>query len=459
MNQRNKTIQNDAQRYALIGFLFGLLFPVIATLIRIYNASLSFTLSSISSVQASDPLLWIIDTAPFVLSYIAMLAGKRQDSSHQREVELSQKEKELIEIQSTLEQRVIERTDALENQSLHLRMAADIAKDAASSKNLSELLERAGQLIQDRFGFYHTGFFLLDANKEFAVLTSSPTDAGRKMITDGHKLLVGYTGIVGRVASTGEARMVLDTDLDATHFNNPLLPNTKSEMAIPLKVEKDTIGVLDVQSDKTQAFTTDNVAVIQILADQLAIAIERTSLLEQVEQNLKDLEQAYGRTTRENWKSITESGLISNFGYHFDNVRIRPINEAPPLSHKAMQVGSKVSAVDESQQESIAIPIKLRGQAIGAITVKLKDGHKQTTTNTIEQAVERLASSLESARLFEEARQRADREQAISQVTTAISSAPEFDAILRTAVEEIGKSLGDSEVSIQIISDAENKKS
>lgn len=456
MNLNSKIIQNETQRYALLGFLFGLLFPVVATAIRIFENGLSFNLTGFRTVQANDPLLWIIDTAPFILSYIAMLAGKRQDSSRQRELELIQKEEELIEIQNTLEQRVVERTNALENQSLHLRMAAEIAKDAASSKDLSELLERAGQLIQDRFGFYHTGFFLLDANKEFAILTSSPSDAGKKMIANGHKLRVGHTDIVGRVASTGEARVALDIDLDKSYFKNPTLPNTKSEMAIPLKVEKDTIGVLDIQSDQPQAFSTDETTVIQILADHLAIAIERVRLLEQLELSLKDLEQAYGRTTREKWKSITESGTLKNFGYHFDNVRIRPMNEATLLGQKSMQTGNKVSQVDGSRQESIAIPIKLRGQAIGAITVKLKEGHKKTTVNTIEQAVDRLSSSLESARLFEEARQRADREQAIAQVTAAISSAPEFDTILRTAVEEIGKSLGDTEVSIQIISDAEN---
>jgi len=277
------------------------------------------------------------------------------------------------------------------------------------------------------------------------------------MVANGHQLRVGHSGIVGRVASTGEARIVLDTELDAVHFNNPLLPKTKSEMAIPLKVEKDTIGVLDVQSDRIQAFTLDDVAVIQILADQLAIAIGRARLLEQLEQSLKDLQAAYGRTTRENWKSIAESGLISNFGYHFDNVRIRPIAAPPPLSNKAMQAGTKISDFDGKKQDSVAIPIKLRGQAIGAITVVLKEGYKQSTISTIEQAVDRLASSLESARLFEEARQRADREQAISQVTTAISSAPEFDTILRTAVEEIGKSLGDSEVSIQIIDEVKKE--
>lgn len=455
MNQQ-QLIKNEAQRYALIGFLFGLLFPIMATVIRVNNSGLSFNLSGLITVQSTDPLLWIIDTAPIILGYIAFLAGRRQDESRQRELELIQKEKDLVEIQNTLEQRVAERTKDLEDQSTRLRVAAEIAKDAASSQNLSELLERAGRLIQDRFGFYHTGFFLIDVNKDYAVLTSSPTEAGRKMISDGHKLRVGYTGIVGRVASTGEARIVLDTTADAGYFNNPYLPNTKSEMALPLKVENNTIGVLDVQSDQLQAFNNNDIIVVQILADQLAIAIERARLLQQVEQSLKDLEQIYGRTTRESWSSLAKSGLLKNTGYNFDNVRIRPINEAPLLGQKAMQSGVKISETADPKQVSIAIPIKLRGQSIGAITVKLREGHKQTTVKTIEQAAERLASTLEGARLFEEARQRANYEQTVSQVTTAISSAAKFDDILRTAIEEIGKSLGDSEVSIQIINDTEN---
>ena len=451
MNQNNRLFQNDTQMYTFIGVLFGIFFPIVATIIRITIAGLPINISNVLFVQSNDPLLWIIDTAPLIIGYVSLLAGRRQDNSHQREAELIQKEIELNEAQTSLEERVAERTKELEAQSQRLRVAAEIAKDATSSKNLSELLERAGQLIQDRFGFYHTGLFIIDSNKEFAVLTASPTDAGKQMIANGHKLRVGYTGIVGRVASTGESRVVLDTSQDSTHEHNPLFPNTRSEMALPLRVENEVIGVLDVQSDRPQAFTEDDVAVIQILADQLAAAIERTRLLQQLEQNLKDLEKAYGQTTRESWKSIAESSLISNFGYQFDNVRIQPLNDVPALGQKAIQGGIKVNQTDESKQESVAIPIKLRGQSIGAVTVKLKEGHKQTTINTIEQAVERLAGALESARLFEEARQRAEREQAISHVTSAISSESEFDSILRTAVEEIGKSLGDSEVSIRIV--------
>jgi GAF domain-containing protein len=282
------------------------------------------------------------------------------------------------------------------------------------------------------------------------------------MIANQHRLRVGETGIVGRVAATGEPRISLDTGTDAVHFNNPLLPETRSEMALPLKVENRMIGVLDVQSQQQQAFDENDVAIMQILADQLATAIERTRLLQQVEQNLSDLEQAYGQFTRESWKTIGEAGLLSKAGYRFDNVRIQPISEVSALGDKALQNGRMF--VESAQNGSaannqVAIPIRLRGQTIGVVTANLKDGYSPLVVSTLELAIERLALSLESARLYEEARLRADRERTIAQVTSNISAATEYDAILRTTVEEVGKSLSDTEVSIQILSDSDEASS
>jgi GAF domain-containing protein len=227
-------------------------------------------------------------------------------------------------------------------------------------------------------------------------------------------------------------------------------------MALALKVENQVIGVLDVQSDQPQAFGENDIAIMQILADQLATAIARTRLLEQVEQNLRDLEQAYGRFTREGWKTLSESGLLNKIGYRFDNIRIQPIAEVPTLGEEAMANGTLVSRRDEhaSDKNFVAIPIKLRGQTIGVVSANLKDGYTQNTIATLELAIERLALSLESARLYEEARLRADREQRIAQIASNIGSATEFDSILRTTVEEVGRILGDTEVSIQIVTDS-----
>lgn len=353
-----------------------------------------------------------------------------------------------------LEQRVVERTHELTEQTNRLHLVAQAVRDFTSATSLDNLLNLSTSLILERFRLYHAGIYLLDTNREHAVLVASPTEAGRRMIANGHKLSVGGTSIVGRVASSGEARIALDIELDLARPENPLLPDSRSEMALPLKVENRIIGVLDVQSNQPQAFNENDVVIMQVLADQLGVAIERARLLQQVEENLREIQRVSGESTRASWGALVERGMIKNTGYRFDNVRIQPVNVTSDLGVNAMQSGKPIVQEEGgngiSRQTLAAIPIKLRGQSIGVITVRLREGYSANTINALEQAVERLAASLESARLFEEARLRADREQAISQVTTAISSAPEFDAILRTTVEEIGRSLGNAEVSIQL---------
>jgi GAF domain-containing protein/HAMP domain-containing protein len=366
---------------------------------------------------------------------------------------------ELQEIIGKLEQRVTDRTRELESQTLRVRVAAEIARDAASIRDLNELLESSARLLLERFKFYHTGIFLIDKNREFAILAASPTEAGKKMIADGYKLRVGESGTVGRVASTGESRISLDTGQDAIHLNNPLLPETQSEMALPLKVGNLVIGVLDVQSEQSKAFTQDDAAILQVMADQLATAIERTRLLQEVEYNLKELEKAYGQYTREGWQRINSNGQLINRGYRFDNIRMEPLQQSPEAGLTVPDSNSSGSSNGDKTRNTIAIPIKLRGQTIGVITAKLKEGYNPRTVSTLEAATERLAAALESARLYEEARARADREQSIAQVTTKISASTEFETILRTTVEEIGKSIGNSEVSIQIVSDLNDQES
>jgi len=357
-----------------------------------------------------------------------------------------------------LEQRVADRTQDLENQTIRLRAAAEIARDIASARELGELLERSAQLILDRFNFYHVGIFILDKNREFAVLAASPTEAGRRMIADNHRLRVREAGIVERVAATGEPRITLDAGTDQIQFNDPVLPDTRSEMALPLKVESVVIGVLDIQSDQPQAFNQDDIAILQVMADQLATSIERTRLSQEVERNLGELERAYGQYTREGWKKFGDSGRLINQGYRFDNIRIEPVTELPALGNEALATGMVVRSNGADASSVVAIPIKLRGQTIGVVNTKLKEGFGQNTLATLESAVERLAAALESARLYEEASLRADREQSISQVTSAISSSTEYEEILRTAVTEIGTRLNDTEVAIQILRDSDEQK-
>ena len=343
---------------------------------------------------------------------------------------------QLRELITNLEQRVADRTKEVERQALRLRTAAEIARDIASVSSLDELLVRASELIVDRFKFYHAGIFILDDKKEYAVLRASPTEAGKQLIANSHRLRVGEQGIVGTVAARGDARIALDVGADAVYFNNPFLPTTRSEMALPLKTAHEVFGVLDIQSDQPRAFDQADIEIFQIMADQLAIAIERTRLLQQVESQLIEIEKSYQESAQRSWQTFANNSTRVT-GYKFDGMQLHSI---------IRPADGSIDAQTPSQGLQ-AIPIRLRGQTIGFVNLR---GQAKTISNEtiiiVEQIADRLATALENARLTEETRRRAQRERAIAEVSTKISAYSDTDSIIRSAVEELGHRLGSTTV-------------
>jgi GAF domain-containing protein len=155
------------------------------------------------------------------------------------------------------------------------------------------------RLVTDQFGFYHTGVFLINETGDQAVLQAASSEGGRRMIERGHALPVGTQGIVGYVAAQKKPRIALDVGADAVFFNNPDLPMTRSELALPLLVRHKILGVLDIQSDKPQAFNADDIDVLQTLSDQVAVAIENARLLDETQAAIVQLEALTSRRTRE----------------------------------------------------------------------------------------------------------------------------------------------------------------
>ena len=366
---------------------------------------------------------------------------------------------QLRSLVGSLEQHVSERTQELERASLRVRIAAEIARDISSAPDLDELLTRSSELIINRFNFYHTGIFLLDDKKEYAVLRASPTEAGKQLIANSHRLRVGEQGIVGRVAASGEARIALDTGVDAVYFNNPFLPTTRSEMALPLKTRNEIFGVLDIQSDQPRAFVQEDIEILQVLADQLAIAIEKINLLERVENQFKEIEQAYQEYTQRSWQGLARN-QTQIAGYRFDGMQLQPINQVPENFMEAVQMGTENSSQTESgNSKSQAIPIRLRGQIIGTVNLRSRTNTiPKETIAIVEQIADRLASALENARLTEDTRRRGQRERAIAEVSTKLSAFGDADLIMRSAVEELGRRLGSSaEVTLELGGDDQEK--
>jgi GAF domain-containing protein/HAMP domain-containing protein len=362
---------------------------------------------------------------------------------------------ELQSLIQTLEQKVADRTDDLQKQANRLRVAAEVARDATTSQDLDELLNRSAQLVLDRFGFYHTGVFLIDPQREYAVLRASPTEAGQEMLRREHRLRIGQVGIVGYTAATGQPRIALDTDQDVVYFNNPLLPNTRSEMALPLTVNNQIIGVLDVQSEQPEAFSQEDIAALQIMADQLALAIQRTQVSDELQRNLQELEFAYQRFTLASWKELTEEEK-NRVGYKYDGLQIVPITEPSKESQQAIRRKQTVLKSDpgnlgSNAKTTLAIPVRVREQVIGAINLEFSSQEVQQDILLLaEEISNRLAMSLENARLYSETQKTAEKERLAGDISSQIGSSTNVETILKTAVQEISRFTPGAEIMISL---------
>lgn len=350
-----------------------------------------------------------------------------------------------------LEENVIERTQELETRATQLKAAADVSKAAASVRNLSELLQQTTKLINDRFKYYHVGVFLLDERKEFAVLGASNSDGGKRMLEKNHRLKVNEKSIVGYVAQNLAARIALDVGQDAVYFDNPDLPSTRSEMALPLVASGQILGVLDVQSTEPSAFKEEDVATLQILADQIAIAIQNANLFAETEKALQASRDVYGDVSREAWKKVLRNQ--PRIGYIATPSGTTQMNSETlePNLAKSFDTGSVIT---NSDGLTITVPIKVRGQVIGGIRLKksdISDAWSQEETNLAITLSDQLSGALESARLYRESQQRAVRETLVSDISARLSAVSRVDAILRETVQELGQTFGNATVSFQMV--------
>lgn len=436
-------ITNKTLRILVTNIIFG-----------IFTALLAFSIVLVTSRSISLPLVNLAEKATLLASgeLSTRMAVDRQDEIGALASSFNAMASELQSLVKTLEQKVEDRTQDLQKQASYLRLAAEVARDSANTNNLDELLDRAAQLILDRFGFYHTGIFLMDERNEYAVLQASPTEAGREMLARHHKLKVGQEGIVGNVSATGEPRIALDTGLDVTYFNNPLLPMTRSEMALPLKVNEQLVGVLDVQSELPEAFTQDDISTLQIMADQLALAIQRVRLSQEQEDNLRQLESAYQNFTLSSWRKFSQERGFKP-GYRFDGVKLTALDIYPEGSQETLRKGKSVilAGDKETKSSTLAVPLKLRDQTLGVMNIGFgEDTISPETINLAEEVASRLAVALENARLYTETQKQAEQTRAISEISNIITSSVNIENILRTAVQELGQINPDTEVTVRL---------
>jgi methyl-accepting chemotaxis protein len=322
---RNTTSTGYLLVILLAGLLMGRLGALIfgslgmASVLLIY----AFETGLIGELPPYDAPMGLVDLfilfAMFALMAVLLFAALR---SINNALEISRhNERSVVESN----RQISVRTRELEQRTIQLQAAAEVSRAAISVTDLDTLLTQVTHLISDKFGFYHAGIFLLDEAGEYAVLRAANSAGGQQMLEKGHRLKVGEQGVVGYVTGTGESRIVLDVGTDAVHFNNPLLPETRSEMALPLKLGVQIIGALDVQSRKEGVFDEEDATVLQTMADQLAIAIENARLLHKTQQTVNELGAAAAEmlaaSTQQTAGASEQSAAISQTTTTVEEVR------------------------------------------------------------------------------------------------------------------------------------------
>ncbi|HEU4745454.1 MAG TPA: GAF domain-containing protein [Anaerolineales bacterium] len=375
---------------------------------------------------------------------------------------------------------------------LQFETAAEIARDISSSLDLDELLEKAVELIRSRFDFYHAAIFLKDLPGEFVVIREATGDAGAQLKRAGHKLGIGSKSVVGYVAGQGEPLIVNDTTRDTTYYANPLLPETRAEAALPLKVGDRIVGVLDVQSKQSYAFSDENLRTLQILADQLAIAVVNTELFAETQEHLAQhrllhhitTTAASGTTLDEALQSAV-NGLQVTLGG--DRVSILLADREKKTLEVRAAVGYASNVLDlriplgngitgwaashrrtlrvnnvlldtryiegsPNTRSEMAIPLLYRSELLGVLNVESEQfsAYAENDEELLGTLGGSLAAIIANARLLEQIRAQAERERVLFEISDKIRRTTDMETILTTTVSELTRAVGANSARIRL---------
>jgi GAF domain-containing protein len=330
------------------------------------------------------------------------------------------------------------------------KLAQQIGEIALVERDIDVLTGRIVNLIVESFpNIYHAQVFLVDQAGRFAVLRASTGRPGQELLRRGHRLEVGGVSVIGQVTEQGQTILVRDIGVSAVHRRNEFLPETQAELAIPLRLENRVIGALDVQSKERDSFTEAQISVLQTLANQITIAIENARLYEQSQQLLRAVEQDTRQRTQRSWRelfALLRASMLSASAGNQTGYDMRDLREAAVRSGHTV-VGTRT----EYQTIPVAVPIKLRGLVLGVVEMELRESDfSYGRVLLAEELVNRLAISLDNARLFLENASNAEREAFISSVSGLLATENTISGIVETAIREVSTALGTPYIGLRL---------
>jgi len=354
---------------------------------------------------------------------------------------------------TTLEERVTSRTQRLET-------VATLSERLNAILDFDQLLLELVHQVKDTFGYYHAHVYVIDEESQKLVMAAGAGEAGQQMKARGHSIaLDAPTSLVARTVRRNEIVSVDNVREAPDWLPNPLLPDTYSEMAVPIVLEGQVVGVLDVQQDEVAGLDEGDANLLRSLANQVAVAIRNARLFAQVETALADAQAAQERYIEQSWqKTKTAMRHQGQHLYadpdagHIDEAKRQAMLEARQQARKENQP-TVVAAGEEDDEKSLVAPIKLRDQKIGAVQLyssRPDQSWSEDDLAVIEAVVDQLADTAESMRLFEETRERASFESLVGEITDRLRQAPTLDSLAKTAAEALGNALGVSHSLIKV---------
>ena len=380
---------------------------------------------------------WLTGALTNILLSVVVIIGLRLV---QREFERAREQagfalRDVQEESKNLELRVQERTNELSQKSELLRSSAFIARNVAELQDMSTLLEKAVHLTADHFGFYHVAIYLFDEERRIAFLQAASSDIGKKMLESGFQIESNPKNVTGYVSEQNKSYISIDTqDAKARLTSEGKLEPSHSQLAIPLNVRGKITGIMDFQSRESRVFNQDEIEILQSLADQIAISIASAHLIGDTQAFVSELESLTVQQTKDVWERYLEK---RNLVYQYTPSGTKLINP-----HQ-----SKVKA-----KKGLQVPLRLRGQTIGTLTLQGKEAAKWTERerDLTEKVATQIALALDNSRLLEETRQRAIQQQTVNEISARLSRSLDVDTVLQTAARELGSLPDVTDVSVFI---------
>ncbi len=460
----------------LLNFKYSFLFTVLSTFSAWIFAYLHKN-GNIQSIIINNPDGVARDfSAVFILigviSYLTIQNSQKSlEQSRIDAIQLTKNNTELQILRTNLEKRVDERTfesetratelaertkelelanSRTQKRAAQLQAISEVTRVIAQVRKLNDLLPRITKVISEEFDFYHTGIYFTDEANQYAILSAASSQGGKQLLARKYRIEVGAPDIVGYVTATGNAKITSDKD-DTFLKNRPELPNTHSEIAVALIAGNRIIGALDIQSEQINAFAQEDIDVIQTLADQVSIAIENARLFDSTQKSISEAETIYRQYIRSEWSNLATTENILGFRYTIAGATaLENLIEASEI-RKVTQTGQIVTDIDfQSGQAILAVPIKLREEVIGVLDIRTsgKRSWTQEEIGLVQAVAERVAVSAENARLFDQTTSRAERESAVSEITSKIRSTNDPYEMVQIAINELKQILNLKEIRI-----------